>query len=95
MATVHSKINCPYCVKTVEFLATHDIPHEVIHYDPSSIVYETQKNDLVAKTNFMTFPQIFVGNDFLGGYTELMHAYETLKLHELLEKLGINLEIDF
>ena len=92
---VHSKPNCPYCVKAKQFLADKGIEYTVIEYDPDQPYYENTKNDLVGRTGHRTFPQIFVGPTFLGGYTELVSAYDTLRFHELCKEIGIDVEVDF
>ena len=93
--TIHSKTNCPYCVKAKDFFKEKNIQYEEIIYNPDLETYEDLKNELVAKTNFKTFPQIFVGTNFIGGYTDLVQAHSTTKLHELLKEIGIEIEYDF
>ena len=92
---IHSKTNCPYCVKAKDFFKEKSIPFEEIIYDPTLPDYEERKNELVEKTNFRTFPQIYIGPEFLGGFSDLTDAYSTLRLHKLCENIGINIEVDF
>ena len=93
---IHSKTNCPFCVKAKDFLKEKNIPFEEIIYDPTDVSdYETRKNILIEKTNFKTFPQIFVGPAFVGGFSDLQDSYSTLKFHKLCEQIGINVEYDF
>ena len=86
MITIHSKIDCSFCVKAKKFLMEHKLDYIMteILYDPMSKSYEHEKNTLVKITKCRTFPQIFIGKTFLGGFNELQHAYATLYLHELL-----------
>lgn len=95
--TVHSKTNCPHCVRAKAFLHEKGLPFDEIVYDPllSPEEYETRKNELVLRTQFRTFPQIFIGDEFLGGFSELTDAYATLKLHSLCLKIGKKLDIEF
>jgi glutaredoxin 3 len=89
---VHSKPACPYCDRAKRFLTQKELKFTEIMYDPNESSYEARKNELVGKTNWKTFPQIYVGNQFIGGYTDLVHMYNTMKLHELCKKeLGIDL----
>ena len=92
---IHSKTNCPYCVKAKDFLKDKGISFQEIVYDPTSEEYETLKNALLERTNFKTFPQIFVGAEFVGGYTDLVDSYSTLKFHQLCKNVGIEVEGDF
>jgi glutaredoxin 3 len=92
---IHSKTNCPYCVKAKDFFNEKSIPFEEIIYDPNESDYEERKNQLVAKTDFRTFPQIFIGPEFLGGFSDLTDAYSKLKLHKMCENIGITVEVDF
>jgi glutaredoxin 3 len=92
---IHSKSGCSYCVKAKEFMTTNNIPYEEIYYDADSEDYQDKKDELLSRTNHKTFPQIFVGDTFIGGYTELISSYSTLKLHELCKEIGIELEYDF
>ena len=82
-----SKEGCKYCVKAKEFMKEHNIPFiaQDTEYDISKIKRET---------NQKKFPYIYVRNEehtFIGGYKELVHAYDTMKLKEL----GIEYELDF
>ena len=92
---IHTKSNCSYCVKAKEFLNNVHVPYTEVFYDPLLESYEMKKNELVQTTNHHTFPQIFVGSYFIGGYSELVNAYSTLKLHELCKEIGIDIEYDF
>jgi glutaredoxin-related protein len=64
-------------------------------YNKSDDEYEECKNKLINQTQWTTFPQIFINNTFIGGYQELEHAYETLKLHELCKQMGYELDVVF
>jgi glutaredoxin 3 len=92
---IHTKSGCPYCDKAKVFFAEYSIPYEEVFYDPTSEDYEVLKNELIDKTCHRTFPQIFIGDKFLGGYTELLNAHSTLKLHDMLKEIGIELDYDF
>ncbi len=92
---VHSKDGCKYCELTKEFLTAKNIPYQVIHYDPLLTNYDKMKTKLINQTNHLSFPQLFVGDAFIGGYTELLRSYETCKLHELCQEIGIIIAYDF
>lgn len=90
---IYSKSVCKFCVMAKEFFKEHQIPYQEIMLDPKSNEYADQVSDLLERTNHTTFPYIFVGDEFIGGYTDLMTAYNTLRLHELLSKVGILLSV--
>jgi glutaredoxin len=78
-----------------DFFKENNIPFKEIYYDADSEEYEDKKNKLVSQTKHYTFPQIFIGDKFVGGYTELISMYSTLELHELCKNIGIILDYDF
>jgi glutaredoxin 3 len=93
---IHSKVQCPFCVKTKDFLEHKSIPFDTIIYDPHQNDYNTQKEALISRTNHHTFPQIFIGNQFIGGYSDLLHIYHTYKFHDLCQdELGLVLERNY
>ena len=92
---MHTKPGCVYCERAKEFMLDKHIPFTTVCHDPKSEIYEREKNALVAKTHHPTFPQIFVGETFVGGYSELVMSYSTFSLHILCNKIGINLDADF
>lgn len=89
---IHSKANCKYCDLTKEFFESKNIIYNTIHYDPIQEQYDDRKKELMTKTNHYTFPQIFVDHLFIGGYTELMIAYDTGRLQQLC---NLEMEYDF
>jgi glutaredoxin len=92
---IHTLNECCYCNQAKNFLTEHQLPFGEIKYDKTSENYQTLKNNLVNQTHSFTFPQIFINNVFLGGYQDLIHAYDTLTLHDLLKEIGILLDMDF
>jgi glutaredoxin 3 len=93
--TIYSKDACPFCIKAKDFLASHGIDYCEVRMDPSDPNYPGQRDKLVAETNHRTFPFIFFGSTFVGGYSDLLDAYESTRLHEICKGLGISLEYDF
>jgi glutaredoxin len=70
--TIHSKPGCNHCVLAKRLLQDNDIPFREVVYDPKDPRYENDVQQLRARTNHPTFPQIFVGTDFIGGADELL-----------------------
>lgn len=90
---IYSKTVCKFCVMAKEFFQQHGVPYQEIVLDPSSDAYEDQVSELLERTNHTSFPFIFVGAEFIGGYSDMMVAYNTLRLHELLSKIGITISV--
>ena len=97
MFVIWSKPFCPYCVKAKNFMMEHKLPYVEKLLDPENDNYIDEKDNLITKAGkeHKTFPFIFLGDSFIGGYSELMNAFNTLKLHEMCKYHGIELEYDF
>ena len=72
-AIVWSKDNCPYCVQAKNLLQSKGI-----EYEERNINNNYTKDQLLeAVPNARTLPQIFIDNNYIGGFTELhqhLHA---------------------
>jgi len=70
---VHSKTDCPYCVKAKTWLNERGILFDLFVYDDESerqIMYDR----LGLEGNNRTVPQIVVDGARLGGYTNLIES---------------------
>ena len=65
---IYSKQHCPYCVRAKEFFKERGIPFEEIDISNNFDEIEALKK----RTNHMTMPQIFIDDEFIGGYTDLI-----------------------
>lgn len=92
---VFSKSGCPYCEKTKSFLQKLQLPYTDITLNPNDINYDYKKNKLFNHYNHQTFPIILINNKLIGGYTELINAYNSLKLHKMCHEIGLYLSYDF
>jgi glutaredoxin 3 len=76
---IHTKPKCVYCIRAIELIKSYNIPYYEIIYDPAEgISYENRKYRLQKITNHRTFPQIFMGGNFIGGYNELRVLFEKI-----------------
>lgn len=75
---------CPYCKKAVEFFKERNIPFEEIDvtYD-EEIMSERIKNMFHIEKE-LTFPQIVIDKQNIGGYSDLMQLEEEGQLEKLL-----------
>lgn len=74
--TVYSKDYCPYCVEAKRLLDILDIPYEEVDvtHDPEMLLA------ISARSGLRTVPQIWAGDDILGGYTDLLRLHQTGEL---------------
>lgn len=66
-ATVWSKYNCPYCDQAKALLKQKSIPFEEKKIGDGY----TKEELLEAVPSARTVPQIFLGDELVGGFTEL------------------------
>jgi len=78
--TLYTTDYCPYCVQAKKLLDKRGVAYEEINLarDPDG------RTELVEKTGMMTFPQILIGEELIGGYTETVAADKSGRLQELL-----------
>jgi glutaredoxin 3 len=68
--TVYSTEPCSFCVRAKDLLDRRGLPYEEINLakDPAG------RAELVEKTGMISFPQIVVEGEVLGGFSELVAA---------------------
>jgi glutaredoxin 3 len=72
--------NCPYCVRAKQFLESKGVGYELIDLTHKPEDLERLKNT----THWRTVPQIFVGETFIGGYTDMVKLDSDGRLDPLL-----------
>lgn len=92
---VFSKEQCKYCTLSKDLFKRYKIPYHEVKLDPSDSMYKEHRNKLIGMSKgHSTFPWIFTGEKFLGGFSELRHSVSTGSICRHLEKIGIKCEID-
>ena len=78
--TVYSTEPCSFCSRVKGMLSSRGVEFTEVNLskDPGGRV------ELARKTGMMTFPQVLVDGELLGGYAELKAAAEDGRLDELL-----------
>ena len=78
--TLYTTDRCPYCVQAKKLLDKRGVAYDEINLarDPDG------RTELVAKTGMMTFPQILIDGELIGGYNETAAADRSGRLQELL-----------
>ena len=77
---IYTTLVCPYCVRAKQLLARKGVNYEEI--DVSSD--QEQRQQLVLRTRQRTVPQIFLGEQHIGGCDELYALERAGKLDTLL-----------
>ena len=78
--TIYTTQTCPYCVRAKRLLQKKNVPYEEV-----DVSWDDDKRmQLMQRTGRRTVPQIFIGDEHLGGADEL---YELEQRGELDAKL--------
>lgn len=64
---IYSMDNCPYCDAAKALLKNLQLNFQEINISND----DQKRSDLVNKTGHRTLPQIFIDDEFIGGYNEL------------------------
>ena len=67
MYKVHGTKICLYCDKAENLLKTKDLPFEKIYIDE-----DDDAKDYIVKQGFKTVPQIWLDDNWIGGYDDLV-----------------------
>ncbi len=78
---IYSKNYCPYCSRAKSLLERKGVTYEEINMEGK----QDEMMALIKETGMRTVPQIFIGDFFVGGFTELN---ELEKNGELDKKLN-------
>ena len=80
MVTLYTKPGCFYCVKAKSYLEQSSISFNEIDISQDYDKLE----ELVNSTGAKKVPYIFIGDDYIGGCTEMLQMAEDGKLKKLL-----------
>ena len=77
--TVYTTDPCSFCVRVKELLRKRGVEFQEINLakDPDG------RAELVARTGMMSFPQVVIGEEVLGGFRETLEADADGRLDEL------------
>lgn len=89
---VYSKPGCPYCQSAKTLLHSLHLPFSEIQLNPLDSDYSQKRDTLFKHFKHYSYPIILVGNKLVGGYSELVHSYDTLKLHSLCADIGLRVK---
>jgi len=79
--TIYTKPYCPYCIRAVSLLEQKGAPYTEIDaaFDPD------KRQEMMRRSGRATFPQIFIGEQHIGGCDDLMALDRAGKLDPLLK----------
>lgn len=78
---IYSTTVCPYCVRAKQLLERKGIEYKEINLSKED---PQVRLDLMQRTNHRTVPQIFINEQFIGGFDQLYALEREGKLDELL-----------
>jgi glutaredoxin 3 len=78
--TVYTTDPCSFCIRVKQLLTTRGVEyHEVnLSKDPEG------RAQLVERTGMLSFPQVVIGDEVIGGFRETVEADRSGRLRELL-----------
>jgi len=89
---IHTKPGCPSCDKAETLLRDNGIPYTKVKYYPESADYTERRDAMFDLHGHRSFPNIFIGDAFVGGFAELKAMASTNRLEEMLTAAGISVQ---
>ena len=78
---IYSTTVCPYCIRAKQLLERKGIEYKEINLSNEA---PEVRVELMQRTNHRTVPQIFINEQFIGGFDQLYALEREAKLDELL-----------
>ena len=78
--TVYTTEPCAFCRQAKALLAKRGLPYDEINLEMDAV----GRAELAARTGMMTFPQVIIGEELVGGFTELADADRSGRLEQLV-----------
>jgi glutaredoxin 3 len=78
--TIYTTEPCSFCARVKGLLEAHDVDFTEVNLSKDQV----GRNELARRTGMMSFPQVIVGDQVLGGFAELKAAVDSGQLEELL-----------
>ena len=78
--TVYTTEPCSFCSRVKDLLAKRGLTYDEINLskDPAG------RSELVKRTGMMSFPQVIIGEELVGGFRETLQADQSGRLSELV-----------
>jgi glutaredoxin 3 len=78
--TVYTTEQCSFCNRVKAMLSAQGVEFAEVNLSKDPV----GRMELAQKTGMMSFPQVLIGGELLGGFAELQAAAEEGRLEELL-----------
>ncbi len=78
--TVYTTEPCSFCARVKGLLKARGLEYSEVNLSKDPI----GRVELASRTGMLSFPQVVVGEELLGGYAETLGALESGRLDELL-----------
>jgi len=78
--TVYTTDPCSFCARVKGLLAARDVEFAEVNLSKDPV----GRAELARRTGMMSFPQVLIDGELLGGFAELVEAHESGRLDELL-----------
>ncbi|MDQ1208683.1 glutaredoxin 3 [Acinetobacter baylyi] len=79
--TIYSTTVCPYCIRAKQLLERKGVEYKEINLSNEA---PEVRVELMQRTHHRTVPQIFINDQFIGGFDQLYALERDGKLDELL-----------
>jgi glutaredoxin 3 len=79
--TVYTTDPCSFCLRAKQLLDARGIAYDEVNLAKDPV----GRTELLERTGMMSFPQILVGDELIGGFHETMAADRSGRLAELLK----------
>ena len=79
--TVYTTDPCSFCLRAKQLLDARGIEYDEINLAKDPV----GRTELLARTGMMSFPQVLVGDELIGGFQETIAADRSGRLAELLK----------
>ena len=77
--TVYTMDRCPFCLQLKLFLMFNDVESTEIYTSQHPEVLKMLQDE----TSFLTLPQVFVDDNFLGGYDNIIELHQKGKFNRI------------
>ena len=77
---VYTTDPCSFCSRVKQLLDARGVEYTEINLARDA----AGRTELVQKTGMMSFPQVIIGGELVGGFQETLAADQSGRLHELL-----------
>jgi glutaredoxin 3 len=79
---IYTKVTCFYCMRAKALFEQKQVSFNEIKIDNNNDL----RNEMIERSGGVTVPQIFIGDEYVGGCDELFALHAANKLDELLAK---------